>query len=101
MLALVRIPVMSGPPVEFAEDVQIFDQVIGIGYGFGDMKAMERNVAALDGSDVLLDNALVPGMSGGPTVDLDGKVVMINQAAANGVAIGCGAKEMKDFIKSK
>lgn len=100
-LAIVEIPAMMGPPLEFEDDTDVLDEVVSIGYGNNHMQAIDRHVAGFDKGDIILDGPLTPGMSGGPIVDLNGKVVGLNQYTYPSVGVGCGVKEMKDFIKSK
>lgn len=98
-LALLKIPAMMGPPLRFAENVEVLDEVLAIGYGYGIMQVEVRHVASFYEGDIHFDNALVKGMSGGPIVDLNGDVVGLAQWADTGISRGAGVKEMKDFLK--
>lgn len=102
MFALVRIEPMTKPPIEWGILPQVGDQVITYGYGYGFMLVLKRNVARIDGGqDIVTDGPLVPGMSGGPVVDRNGRVVGINQASSEVIGVICGVNEMRAFLASK
>lgn len=98
-LAVIKIPVMMGPPIEFAKDVNVLDEVVAIGYGYGKMKAEMRHVAGFDGDNVFFDNELAPGMSGGPIVNMQGELVGVVDATADAVGVGIDLDALRDFLK--
>lgn len=99
-LALIQTDPMARPPLKLADEaVKVGEPVWSFGFGFGSMTVLTRNIAALDDQDIVIGGALYPGMSGGPTVNRDGKVVGLNQASSYVVGLGCGVDEIKDFLK--
>lgn len=98
-LAMIKIPVMMGPPMELAKDSELTQDLTLIGYGYGGWKVLIRHIASYDDDDIYVDAPIVPGMSGGPMLDDDGHVVALIQATAPAIGLGCGYKELKKFIK--
>lgn len=101
-LALVTIPPMTKPPLEIrSKPVNIGETVRTFGFGHGLMTVFTRTVALLfDQGHVVMDGTLLEGMSGGPVVDAEGKVLGINQAVYfNAVGIACGQDEIRNFLK--
>lgn len=83
-------------PVNVGEELW----AVGNAYGLG-MHTLHRFVAALDGKSghVITDGTFIPGMSGGPVVDVNGKLIGVIQSGTAEVGIACNAKEVLDFIK--
>lgn len=80
--------------------ITVGDRVLTFGFGFGDLFVLDRMVAGMKDGDIALDGQIVPGMSGGPVVDYEGKVVGINQSLMGGaLGIACGQEEIRDFLK--
>jgi len=103
-LALLSIIPMSRPSLDIQKDnPSIGDQTQTFGFGWGTMKVLTRHVAGFtkEGSDIIIDGPLIPGMSGGPVIDAHGKVVGINMASNDIVGVLCGAQEIREFLKSK
>jgi S1-C subfamily serine protease len=104
-MAIVQIPAMSKPSLDLrTKPLQVGDRIRTFGYGRGEFLVLTRNVAAFspNGDDMAFDGPLIEGMSGGPVVDDDGKVVGINQGVwIDKVGIACYLDEIKKFLKEK
>jgi hypothetical protein len=103
LFALLSYPPLKKPVLELRKDKPDYaEPVLATGYGMGMLMTMVRYVAAFDEADVGVDGAFIPGMSGGPVVDSQGRVVFIIQASANGapLGVGCSSEEMRAFLKS-
>lgn len=74
------------------------ERVLAFGYGYGVMEVLGRSVSGQSKGDILLDGPLIGGMSGGPIVDLDGKVVGMTQASSDLISLGCGQDEIQAFL---
>jgi S1-C subfamily serine protease len=100
--ALLSITPMKKPPVQIRKGLPSVGEVTtSFGYGFGNMFVLWRHVARLENGHVLMDGPLLSGMSGGPTVDAEGKVVGVNQASSEALGVACGTDEIRDFLKQK
>lgn len=98
--ALLRMPPGIKPPLTIRPArLHIGEPVTAFGYGWGQMLALKRHVALLwpDG-DFGLDGPLAHGMSGGPVVDEEGKVVGLNQQSNEVLGIACGPPELQAFL---
>lgn len=102
-LALVKVPgLRKGPLTIRKETLKMGDDVLVIGYGYNFLNAFSRMVATpvFDGQDVVLDGLVINGMSGGPVIDMEGKVVGIVQSTQGEVlSFLCGQDEMRKFLK--
>ena len=84
------------------EDPRVGDEMASYGYGYALSKPLFRvtHASAIDTDEaprmVITDTDFVPGQSGGPVVDLDGRLVMIVQAGdGHGLGIGIGAEAIR------
>lgn len=100
--AILTFPPMSKPPIDIrANKPDYGEDVISVGYGFGKLMVFVRQVAGFEGGDIALGGLLAPGMSGGPVVDMNGKVVGMNQSDYQMIiGIICSYDELNNFIKS-
>jgi S1-C subfamily serine protease len=100
--AMLTITPMTKPPLDIRkEKLNLGDDVLSIGYGYGELMVFMRQVAGFHAGDVALNGLLAPGMSGGPVVDMNGRVVGLNQADYQMIiGVLCGQDEIRDFIKS-
>lgn len=100
--ALVKVKEMSKPALDLRKDKpSLGEKVITFGYGYGLYTIFQRTVAAYYNGDLLLDGPLAHGMSGGPAVDEQGRVVGINQMSDGVTASICGVGEIREFLKEK
>lgn len=99
-LGLVSVADLKKPALSIRkEEALVGEEVRTFGYAWGEMNVFRRTVSSFKGPDFLMDSPLAPGMSGGPTVDTNGEVVGVNQAANSVVGVGCGVREIKAFLK--
>ena len=77
--------------------------MVSFGYGYGWMQVMQRHIASLKDGDIFMDAPVAPGMSGGPIVDLQGRVVGLNQATDPNHTLtqACGVEEIRAFLKTR
>lgn len=102
LFTIVRIPPMSKPTLELRDrELPIGERLYAIGYGFGQLMVFNRGFSGWIDKDIMLDGPLVGGMSGGPIIDQDGRVVGLNQASSEYIGLGCSYKELKEFIGKK
>lgn len=100
MLALIAIEPQTKPPLDIGDGVKLGEPVNSYGWAYGQfLTLLSRHVAGFVKGDVILDNPIVAGMSGGPVLNQEGKVVGINQASTDRLAMVCGAKEIREFLK--
>lgn len=74
-------------------------EVLGVGHAFGteQLHFMSANVSSYVDGHQFLDNTVIPGMSGGPVVNTEGKVVGIVQAYMP--QYGVSLHVMRDTLK--
>lgn len=81
------------------------EEVWSLGYAYDmALATLRRTVSHYIGEDLLMDGPIAGGMSGGPVVDSQGRLVGINQATEriyNASSIACGGDEIIEFLKSK
>lgn len=101
--ALLKVPIMSQPPLDIrAKPLPAGTEVRTFGFAKGKYVMLPRTIAALlDGGHLALSDNLIAGMSGGPVVDMEGKVVGVNQGTFVEVQLGfaCGQDEIRAFLK--
>lgn len=101
VFALLTIDPMSKPPLEVRKDpTRLGEEVLSLGFGYERQMVLRRVISSIREGDYLLDGVLVPGMSGGPVVDQEGRVVGLNQASNASVGVICGEKEILEFLRS-
>lgn len=93
-------------------DVQRFEYLFALGYAFGtnriyvlDVRVLLLNITPLRSEEqnerapeIIVQPGYIVGMSGGPVVDLSGKMVGIVQQASPGVGYGVGALTIQAFL---
>ena len=88
------------------ENPKIGDEVASYGFGLGlehplfRLATISDSDTTIDGSGlpehlIAVDAQFVPGMSGGPVVDLEGYVVMMVEGGGFGVGLGPGVEAIK------
>lgn len=101
-LALIRVPVMSKPPLRVRSDDPVLGEgIVSVGFGYGDLTVLSRGVAGYDSEDgyLYVDGPLIPGMSGGPILDARGEVVGVNQKSNSITGLACPPSEIRAFLK--
>lgn len=83
--------------------LKLGEPITAIGFANGGpLATYKRNFSNLwQGDHVVIDGAVTPGMSGGPMIDADGKVVAIIQGGETASSIGCGVSEIRKFLEGK
>jgi hypothetical protein len=102
-LALLRSPSLGGG-IEIRKDALKYgEDVVGIGWGGGELTVFIRHVALPNFErDVVLDGLMIPGMSGGPIVDMDGKLIgLIERGVQNTLTVAHGQNEIRHFLTGK
>lgn len=107
-IAVLQVPGISKPELHPGKHPKIGQAIAALGHGYGLEQPMFRvglvahpdvHILELSGTWVILDFPLIPGMSGGPMVDQDGKVLAINQRS--NTVIGLGKSIADIYPKSK
>ena len=101
----------SKPAIEFRDsDVVRFEDLTAIGYAFGwsklsvtQVRAYLLNIDPFDANNemapgLIVQGTYIGGMSGGPVVDADGRMVGIVQQANQGIGYGVGTQLMRAFL---
>lgn len=98
----------TGPAIALAaNNPKVGDEVAAIGFGFALEKVMVRishisitnlDIEGLSGPFIMVDAGFMPGQSGGPVLDSEGKLVAIVQRGSDGLGIGVGAEVIKDRV---
>jgi hypothetical protein len=104
---LLEVPAGKYPILQLSKNrPKIGDEVYAYGFAYGmPLQVYTRHVASICGcrysteDHLVMDGSVSPGMSGGPILDVNGKVVGMNQANAGELSIGCLSEELKDFLK--
>lgn len=106
-LALLVAPSDKQPlPFRFSL-VERYEDVTAIGYAYGWTKlaVLKDRVFLIDWSvedgippSLVVQGALIRGMSGGPMVDKDGNVVGVSQRTNDGVGVGIGVLLIRAFM---
>ena len=97
--ALLSIHPMSRPSMDIrTKPLLIGERVFTFGFGYGMLEVFGRGIAVKHEGDIGMDGPILPGMSGGPVVDMEGKVVGINQSSNGMMGIACGQDELKTFL---
>ena len=106
-LLLLKADTKKAPLVFNDVDVWRFEPLTAIGYGLGwkQLTILHVTVAIVAQSpeegypvDIVVQTEYVHGMSGGPVVDADGKIVGIVQAGEEGLGFGVGTQLIKAFL---
>jgi S1-C subfamily serine protease len=99
--ALLKIHAMRKPPLEIGtKPPKLTDRVMSFGYANGYMQTLSRGVSRFwEHGWFAVDGPLVPGMSGGPIVDMDGRVVGMNQASDYAIGVASGVESLRAFLR--
>lgn len=99
-LAVVTIPPNSKPAVRLSHRrPPVGEQVVGVGWAWGKMfLTLPRLSAGYNDTDLMLNGAFIPGMSGGPVVDGSGAVIALIQGGNEAVAYTSGIEEIEEFL---
>ena len=112
-IALVSVETMTKPSLSIRmTKPELGTPVTGYGYGYGDLMVIRRNVSGfkafgldLRGANIVaVDGPFVDGMSGGPLVDDDGRVVGVIQASDHrsfAVGISSSGLDIVDLLRGK
>ena len=105
--ALLEVPAGKYPILWIRKDrPKVGEEVTSFGFPYGfPLMSFKRYVAAFCQCNfaaedhLIMDGKIGKGMSGGPVVDINGKVVGLNQAGVDAISIACTAEEIRDFLK--
>lgn len=107
-LLVLEVDDLDRPALRIAkDDPRIGEEVASLGYGYALDRPMFRvthvsdnkaHLGEIGGPWILTDTTFVPGMSGGPVVDINGNVVMMVQRGSDTVGIGRGAEILRNKL---
>ena len=108
-LALVRVPSISGTPLERREatTIRVGELVFAHGHPLGIRDALAMGVVHTiarhprsgEPRFVVADVRLAPGNSGGPLVDADGRLLGVNSMVVNGLGVAIPTDAVVRFIE--
>lgn len=96
-------PGQANVPDLAPQDPKVGEPVAVIGWVSDSIRlVLGRRVAGFeDGDHPILDGPVIPGMSGGPVIDSQGRVVAMTQATNQFVGLTCPVSELKKFLGRK
>lgn len=107
--ALLEVPEGTYPVLQVRKgQLEVGDPITAIGFLYGfPISSLRRNVAQYCGKEckfaeephLITDSPIGGGMSGGPVIDSDGKVVGMVQAGTGILGIACTGDEIREFLK--
>jgi len=98
-IAILRYELKNKPPAQIRKgSVKVGENVIAVGFAWGELAALGRMVAKLDEGTLWMDGPVIPGMSGGPVIDKNGQVVGIIQISNNVVSGSTDAKQIRKLL---
>ncbi len=106
-LALLAVPDLDKPRLDTRKTrVAIGDLTYAFGFGYGLPTVLMRPIVwivnyhqTVDQEDLVVDGPFVQGMSGGPVVDANGKLIGIVQKANDVLGFASGPGAIKAFLK--
>ena len=103
-LAAIRIPGNAFTPVTVRDacSLRAGEMVIAVGYPMGQSGAASVGIvhsAVRDRALILADVRLLPGNSGGPLADVEGRVVGINTLVASGLGCAIPSNAVARFLR--
>lgn len=103
---LAIIPDFMKPQLDISTRMPDFDEeLLTVGYGYTELTMLRVRVGMMPHLEGIRHIGVYPplikGMSGGPVLDMRGKVVGMNQATTDQIGFICSGREMKAFLDSK
>lgn len=100
--ALITVKPMTKPPLTLREkNAPLGEPVASFGYGYNVWTVLFRHLAGYDSDMMAVDGPLIGGMSGGPIVDMQARVVGVNQATLKDLGLASTVERLRDFLKKK